>query len=172
MVAVRLGLPLLSTDVKKRRMVVNDPSMRTVEGGISNGQTTLEREKGWKHWAPGERPDAAMRADYELRAAQTAAGIVAEGSAEPIGARMDLEDVMQFWAIIEGRAGEPITPADPPAGLAAFIVAATERARLALEQDGRVAWDRVTVALGRKPSLTGDQVRKIIGELTATDAAS
>ena len=177
-VAARLGLPLVSVDVRVRSIPANDPASGSIEAGTSLGLTVLEPPCEGYELKPGEQLTPAQKEEIEARAAQAAAGIVAEGSIDEIGARTDLYCVCHQWGVIDGRVGETLSLSFEenklavtrlPPSLAVFIEGASRRAAQLLQRDGGVAWDRVKMALVRKSALTGDEVRTIVKDAEVRD---
>jgi hypothetical protein len=155
-VAVRLGLPLGSTDIIERQQVLG-------AGGDtinSQGYTTL-REGTVRPWLEA-LPDAEARRNLEAFAAQGAAGIVAE---RDLGSTDDHPVIQEDLTAVIGVArwlGLGSDRSELP--VRRFIAQATTRAEEALREDDGAAWERVAEALAERRSLSGDEVRRLVSE--------
>lgn len=160
--SVRLGLPLASTDIR-RRVVGRDsmPSLADGQVGISSGYTTLV-EGSAEAWSAA-LPDPEARENLECLAVQAAAGVVAEiflgGQPGDPEARDDLHQVVQIGGVL----GFGESNQDP--AMQKWMGDCVSRASdvLLAEGEGDDAVERVAEALLEHERLSGDQVREIVG---------
>ena len=160
-VGVRLGLPMASTDIKRRSQSPNGRAMVARRGYMvrpSLGYTTIV-EGTAERWQDA-LPDPATQDGLERLAAQCAAGIVAEVMAgREINDPSCYDDAQQLVQIAGGL-GLGRSDMDEP--VRDFTSRALQRAGDVLGQDDGAGWDNVTRALLKRESLTGDEVRAIL----------
>jgi hypothetical protein len=151
-VAVRLGLPLLQTDIKRRTFPLGDGRL-----GLSHGFTEVD---------PAETAHRQSDPTYLMaRATFAAAGAAAEHlSGTPVGHVAYANDVD---AVVGSAKALGVSDDDLPT----FIIDRANEAIDLLHVDDGVAWDRVAIALQRKRVLTGDEVRKIVAAVKAASIA-
>ncbi|MSR23011.1 MAG: hypothetical protein EXR92_05645 [Gemmatimonadetes bacterium] len=166
-VSVLLGLPLVTTDIRRRTaggdVAVPATRSRNGEVGISIGATVLE-EGAASAWRDA-LPNPAARDCLERLGVQIAAGVVAElergVKMEAPEHRTDLFDMVQVAGVLGvGRSS------DDPA-VQEWMSSRVMLAGEILFADDGAAWDRVAAALLRKKVLTGDQVRSLVGEASS-----
>lgn len=172
--AVRVGLPLASTDIRRGRPIEERQRLRDADGAVSVsvGYTTLTVGT-MQPWVDA-LPDAEARDNIECYAIQVAAGIGAEldrgGHISDPKHGDDFQQLVQIAAILkipplDGDGVAEWIPAEDD--VAAFIRKAINDAQEVLMADDGTAWEHVTTELLKKHHLSGDQVRKIIADCDA-----
>lgn len=159
-VAVRLGLPLDSTTIRRSQG-------HALSDGYSLGYTSLV--PGTVHRWERELPSVSAQDKLRALATQCAAGVVAEmtaGADETAPAhRDDLQQIVQ----IAGALGLGGSTDEAP--VREFVGSAVRNAAAVLSADGEVAWDRVTVALFRKQTLSGGEVEEIVAAVETVNGS-
>lgn len=160
-VAVRCGLPLLSTDIKRRTgQRFHDPS-RTAANVDSLGLTQLDKgfELAWDQaWKKG---GVDLTELLRCSAVYGAAGVIADlEMGLQLGHPGHADDL--FGIDRYARKAGCLTPQE----VAAYRDSAMEAAReLLMNCDTGAAWDRVRVALLRKEALSGKEVEQMVGDV-------
>lgn len=147
--AVLLGLPLVFTDVRTRK----------TDGGYVGGCTLLA-----ENVLRALHAESGFAAFAARRGVQIAAGITADLRAGlPFGHVSHCGD----WRLLVGIAVDlGLGASEEDAAVGEWAEGRVDAAENILVQDDGAAWDRVRVALVRKKSLTGDEVRVLVGETT------
>lgn len=158
-VSVRLGLPLASTDIRRRAyrlqsggMVLSGGYTTLVDGTVDSWYDALsDPEK--RNWAQDQ---------FHLLAVQCAAGVVAEKSrgVEPNNEahRLDVSEMLKIASVL----GIGESKEDPP--VQKWFTSQLERAQDVLWRDDAAAWKRVSTELHRRRTLWGDEVRGIVAD--------
>jgi hypothetical protein len=162
-VAVQLGLPLTTVDIRVMKRNVGDQRI------MAGGYTGLDEEK-FQQWQD-TLPDPAAIAALTATATMAAAGCVADGVEDmgpaDFGQRSDIRQMAAIAGALGMGSGSFLDPAAHP-----FIFARVEEANEILYSDKCAAWDRVRFALATQKVLTGDQVRALVAHDTMTDDES
>lgn len=153
-VAARLGLPLVSTDVKKVAV------SHQIGAFISGGYTAYDdvQIQAWLAALPASNP----RERLEALATATAAGMVAsQNSGLEMWHSMHESDEAQLVAIAR-KLGIGNSVSEPAVGQ--WMDERIQQARQLLERDDGAAWDRVRVTLEAKRFLTAEGVCELIAK--------
>lgn len=155
-VSVQLGLPLASTDIRRRTV---DPNTgERMRDAVSVGFTTLRRgsAEGWR----AALPDGAAREKLEALGAQCAAGVVAETEAGlPLSAPEHREDLV---AIVQIAGALGLGTSNEDEAVRRFMAECFQRAADVLFADDGEAWAAVTRALLERRVLNAEEVARCI----------
>lgn len=161
-VGIRLGLPLVSVDVRLRQ------SVRAGATLFSAGHATYEQGcvERWEKALLVDALRGEARARLQTYAIQLAAGLYAEGMGGTTSASTE-EDLAEMARLARTLTAVEAAVTASPVGNAhevgrAWGRALIRRAHEELERDAGAAWDRVRFALERKRGLDGAEVRALV----------
>ena len=160
-VAIRLGLPLASTDIESRP--ITDISGHGIPDDVvvtQGGLTTLT--EGTIDALLAALPGSTAREGLEAVGVMIAAGVEAEirggVTAHDVRCRSDVYDLVVLARVL----GIGNSTGDPP--VVAWMHALNVRAWGFLRQDGKAAWHRVAAALIQRRSLSGVEVEELVSK--------